>query len=135
MNKKLLAALIAMLAVGLIAAGCGDDEDEGSSDEPVAEATTTEETTEAPDTGNEEVDVAIEDAIQQCKDTVAQVPNLQPDTVEELEGICEDAGNGDETDIAQATKDVCVAIVEDTVPEGPGREPALQACESAAPTP
>ena len=129
MTRKFWLAAIMLLATGLIAVGCGDDEDEESS----TDAPATEETSEAPevDTGSAEGDEAVQAAVEACKSSITTVPNLSEDTISKLEGICDDAASGDAEAVTDASKDVCIAIIEDTVPEGSTRESALDACESA----
>ena len=138
MVKRLWPVLIALLACGLIAAGCGDDDDESSSDDSAAtteEATTEDATTEdsgaATDTGNADVDAAVQSAIDACKQSVGAAPGLSADTVSDLEGLCEEAASGDVEDAQAASVEVCKAIAEDTVPEGSARDSAVSACESA----
>jgi hypothetical protein len=77
-NVKWLAALAAILALGLIAAGCGGDDDETTSAAPATEATTAaedttaEETTTAEDTGSE--GSTPEDVYNACIDAIEGTP-------------------------------------------------------------
>jgi hypothetical protein len=148
--KRLHLLLVALLACGLFAAGCGDDDDNNdSSDEPAttesAPADTTAETTEeeAPpvETTEEETD-APEDipeldgelrdqAVESCKESVASAPQLSDDVKGDLEEICEQAAEGDEDAVRDASVEVCKKIVEDSVPAGPAREQALASCDQA----
>ena len=133
MVKRLWPVLIALLACGFIAAGCGDDDDDDSGDDSAAttEEATTEDSGTAPDTGNADVDAAVQSAIDACKQSVGAAPGLSADTVSDLEGLCEEAASGDVEDAQAASVEVCKAIAEDTVPEGSARDTAVSACESA----
>jgi hypothetical protein len=122
--KRLLLIVAALLACGLIAAGCGDDDDDNGSDSPAAAETTPTDTTG--DVGS------VEDAVEACKDGVEQTAGeLSEDLRNDLEQLCEDAAAGDEEEIREASIDICRRVAEEVVPEGPGRDQALEACESA----
>ena len=121
MSKRLWPVLIALLAVGLIAAGCGDDDDEGSTDEPAA-------TEEATDTGGTESDAAEteeaseggstpDDVLAACEDAIAGTPGEQAG-----QAGCEAAANAFET---------CLTESED-LPDEAAKETALAACQDAA---
>ena len=119
--------VIALTALMLVAAGCGDDETTGTN----GSGATSEESSGGASTGNAQADEAVKAAVDQCKSSVTAVPNLKDETKTKLEKICEDAGNGDAEAVKKATKDVCEAIIEDTVPAGAARDQAMQACASA----
>lgn len=134
MTRRLWPSLLAVLGVmafGLIAAGCGDD-DEGdtSSDEPAVEETTDGGTV---DTGDADVDAAVQAAIDSCKSSVGATPGISDDVIADLESICEEAASGDVEAAQQATVDVCVKIAEETVPAGSAQDTAVEACQAAAP--
>src|SRR5688572_1687355 len=121
--KRLLLVFAALLACGLIAAGCGDDDDDNGSDSPAAAETTP---TDTGDVGS------VEEAVEACKDGVEQTAGqLSEDLRNDLEQLCEDAADGDEEEIREASIDICRRVAEEVVPEGPGRDQALEACESA----
>ena len=121
---------VALLAGGLLAVGCGDDEDDGGggSDEPA-------QTQEGADGGTGGVEQNVEQAIEQCKQRVNAAPQLSAEVKDDLERICEDAGEGDEDAVRRASKEVCVKIIEDQVPEGTARDTALRSCERAGEAP
>jgi hypothetical protein len=125
MLKRLSPVLIALLACGLIAAGCGGDDDDASD-----AAATTEESDAAAPSGD--AGAAVQAAVDACKQSVAATPGLSEDTIADLEGLCDDAATGDVEDAEAAGIEVCQAIAEDTIPEGSARETAISACESAA---
>ena len=128
MARKLYLLLVMVMASGLIALGCGDDDDDGGGgDEPAQEESGG--ATEVP--GGGDVPQNVDEAIEQCKQAVNAAPQLQDDTKAELEEICEKAGEGDEDAVREASKEVCIKIIEDSVPEGPAREQALASCGQA----
>ena len=57
-------------------------------------------------------------------------PQLSEDLKNDLKDICDEAADGDEEDLREATVEICVRIVEETVPAGSARDQALDACES-----
>jgi len=140
--RRLLLGLAALLACGVIAAGCGDDNDDSGDDSPAAtESTPTattggdadSDTTEDDDSGSTGDVDSIDEAVAQCKDNVqATASSLSEDLRGELEDLCEKAASGDEEDVREATVEACKKIIEETFPEGAdGRDQALQGCESA----
>jgi hypothetical protein len=111
-QQKWLAALAAVLAVGLLAAGCGGDDETTT----VPAATTTEdETTTSEDSGSE--GSTPDDVYGACIDAVEGTPA-------EASGqqFCEQARNAFEQ---------CQAQAED-LPSGSARDTAIQACQDAA---
>lgn len=143
--KRLFLLLLALLATGLIAAGCGDDDDDngGGDDSPPA-AQTQEPDAGAGDTGGDDADsgdvpasadAAVQAAVDSCKQSIDAQPQLSDDVKTDLQEICEEAASGDEDAVRQATRDVCVKIVEETAPEGPARDQAVSACDQATQTP
>ena len=137
-GRKLQVLLLAVVASGLIVAGCGDDDDDGGggSDAPATtqESASPEASAEATeDSGGGAATGASQQAVEACKQSVNAQPQLSDDVKGDLEGICEDAASGDEEAVRNATKEVCVKIVEETVPEGSARDQAKSACEQAAP--
>jgi len=130
MSRRLYLLSVALLAGGLLAVGCGDDEDDGGggSDEPA-------QTQEGTDGGSGGVAENVEQAIEQCKQRVNAAPQLSGEIKDDLEGICEDAGEGNEDAVRKASKEVCVKIIEDQVPPGQARDTALRSCEQAGESP
>jgi hypothetical protein len=139
--RRLLLGLVALLACGVIAAGCGDDDDDNGDDSPAATETAPTATTGDTDTdttGDEDSDTtgdvdSVDEAVAQCKDNVqATASSLSEDLRGELEDLCEKAASGDEADVREATVEACKKIIEETFPEGAeGRDQALEGCESA----
>ena len=58
-------------------------------------------------------------------------PQLSGDVKSDLVEICKKAANGDEEAVKKATKEVCVKIVEETVPAGAARDQAVDACNTS----
>jgi hypothetical protein len=79
-NLKWLAALVAILALGLVAAGCGGDDDDTTSATTATEATTTAEDTTAEDTTAEDTTTeeisgsTPDDVYQACLDVISGTP-------------------------------------------------------------
>jgi len=71
-----------------------------------------------------------EEAVAQCEQSIQSAPQLSGKVKKELEDICKDAAGGDEQAVRKATKQVCEAIVEESVPSGPARTQALAACKT-----
>jgi len=60
---------------------------------------------------------------------ILSAPQLSGKVKKELEDVCKRAAGGDEKAVRKATQQVCEAIVEASVPEGPVRTHALGACK------
>ena len=121
---RLLMGLAALLACGVIAAGCGDDDDDNGDDSPAA-------TESAPADTTGDVD-SVEEAVASCKENVqSTAQQLSEELRGELEDLCDKAASGDEEDVREAALEACKKVIEETVPEGAGRDQALAACENA----
>jgi FtsZ-interacting cell division protein ZipA len=156
MAKKISALFIALLIMGFTVAGCGSDNkksDSGSSSDTAAKTTSDDssssdaskgaakttgddssssdsssaDTTKTPDVSN---NPQVKQAIAQCKTSVDAAPQLKPDTKKKLESICEKAASGDESGIKKASKEVCLAIINDTGISGPAADTAKQQCST-----
>ena len=122
--KRLLLVLAALLACGVIAAGCGDDDDDNGDDSPAA-------TESAPADTTGDVD-SVEEAVAACKENVqSTAQQLSEELRGELEDLCDKAASGDEEDVRDAALEACKKVIEETVPEGAGRDQALEACENS----
>lgn len=92
-NRNVLFAVIAVLAFGLIAAGCGGD-DETTTDGGAAEATTGDGVT-VPTDAQEALDEApenIDEAVQRCLDS-ADDSGLSDEQIDSLKQLCESGGD------------------------------------------
>ncbi len=111
---KWMLALMALLACGLIAAGCGDDdEDSASSDEPAA-------TEESSDTSSDDTEAegsTPDDVLAACEEAIAGTPG-------------EEAGQPGCEAAAEAFEQ-CLTQSED-IEDDASRETALAACQDAA---
>jgi hypothetical protein len=149
MTKRLITLMAALLVMGFVVAGCGDDDNSGDSGDTAAQTVTdtdvvtddevvtdtetvTDETDTDADNGGAAVPENLEQAVQQCKDNIEKAPQLSDDTKDSLQEICDKAGSGNPEDIKDAASEVCKKIAGDSIPEGtPGREQALAACDKA----
>jgi hypothetical protein len=133
MTKRLITLMAALLVLGFVVAGCGDDDSSGDSGDTAAQTVTETVTDENDaDNGGATVPENLEQAVQQCKDNIEKAPQLSADTKDSLQEICEKAGSGNAEDIKDAAAEVCKKIAGDSIPEGtPGRDQALAACDKA----
>ena len=140
MKMRLVLLVVGLLMAGVLVAGCGDDEDSGGGDttaqtETGGQAgggeTTTEEGGGSADPSNPNVQQAIES----CKQQINTQPGISDEVKKDLEEICQKAASGDEQEVREATKEVCVKLIEENVPDGPAREQALASCDQATQAP
>ena len=137
MTKRLITLMAALLVLGFVVAGCGDDDSSSDSGDTAAQTVTeTETVTDEADTdadnGGAAVPENLEQAVQQCKDNIEKAPQLSADTKDSLQEICDKAGSGDAEDIKDAAVEVCKKVAGDSIPSGtPGRDQALAACDKA----
>lgn len=142
MAKRLTILLVALLALGLVVSGCGDDDDDKAKDDATTtqEATTDDKTT-APDTGGGSAASGVPDtprakqAVEACKKQADANTQLSAEAKSKVGEVCEEAGSGDADGAIKASREACEIIVEDTAPDGPGKQPALDACKQATTTP
>jgi hypothetical protein len=143
MLRRLLPVLLVLLALGVFAAGCGGDDDDDSGDTTAVE-TTTDETTTADTTtedtttedGGGEVAPEIAQAQKQCKQAVNSAgAALSEDAKNDLEGLCDELDSTDPEALEATAREVCVRVVEETIPEGAARDQAVNQCETAGITP
>lgn len=141
MTKRLITLLAALLLLGFAVAGCSGDEGDGGNGaaDTATDTATTQEDTATDETATEETDTgdgggatapgSREEAAEQCRESVASVPQLSESAKDEVRDFCDAIGNGDEQEIRDAARDVCETVIDETVPEGtPGRQAALDAC-------
>ena len=103
MRRSLFALLVCLLA-GSIAAGCGDD-DGGTTGEPVAD---------------------------ECKRTVQAAPQLPEGVRDELNRRCDEGAKGGAEASRQATREVCLRVIEESLPAGPALDQAKRTCSQPA---
>jgi len=114
MTSRLYPLVVAVLASGTLAVGCGGgDDNEGGNDNG----------------GVPSGDVKQAEA--NCQRQVDQAQGLAGDVKSDLKKSCEAAARGDEDAVRRATRKVCVKIVEQNVPAGPARNQAVDACKQS----
>ena len=100
-RNSVLVALLAVLALGLVAAGCGSDDSETTVPESAQEAlddasqSAQDALDEASESAQESLENApenIDEAVQQCLDA-ADASGLPDDQVESLKDICQGSGD------------------------------------------
>jgi hypothetical protein len=133
---------VLLLACGaLVATGCGDDDkDKSSNDTPAATATTPADapattteatTTEATATPDATDNPAGQAAVKACQDAIDNNAQLSDGAKKELATVCDDAASGDEAKVKEATKKVCLKVIEETGVTGAAADQAKQACDAA----
>lgn len=144
MKMRLVLLVVGLLMAGVLVAACGDDEDSGGGSETSAQTqtetqteTTTPEgggTTEGGGGGNAS-DPQVQQAIDSCKQSVDANPSVSEDVKKDLVEICEKAASGDAKAAQEATKEVCLKLIEEGNLPDAAQEQAKAACEQAAPAP
>jgi ribosomal protein S20 len=142
MTKRLSTLLVALLALGFAAAGCGgDDEDKAEDSTPPSE-------TKGKDSDANESGLSTDSggsgaantpqtkqAVEQCKRQANANPQLSSEAKSKIGEVCEEAAQGDSKGAQKATREACRIIVEDTAPEGRSKDTALKACDQSTATP
>ncbi len=116
---KICAAVLAALVLGL--AGCGDDDEDTSTSGGGGGGAATESNGGGGGSTPALSDDAKKQAVENCQKAVDASPQLSADVKSDLVEICKKAADGDEEAVKKATKEVCVKIVEETVPAGAAR--------------
>jgi hypothetical protein len=132
MSRRLYLLLVALLAGGAIAVGCGDDDDDGGgSDEPAQEQSGG----GSNDSGGSggATPANVEQAIEQCEQQISSAPQLSDDAKKDLENVCKDAASGDEEAVREASEKVCKTVLEESGVSGAAAEQAKAACEDVNP--
>ncbi|MCW2991162.1 MAG: hypothetical protein JWM73_1756 [Solirubrobacterales bacterium] len=128
MTRKLgpLAALPLLIAT--FAVGCGgSDNTSDSSSTQTGAATTGTTTSDVSGEAGKQLDAAVA----ACKKSVDENAQITADLKDDVKTICDKVRSNDPAEIQQATRDVCVKIVESSVPAGDVRNRAKAACQSA----
>src|SRR3954465_2814679 len=119
-NAKWAIALVALMAMGLIAAGCGDDDDSTSADTTATEATSSEDTTASGDTTS---DTSASD--------LASPDDVYNACLDVIKGTAAESAGQTACQQARDAFEQCTQQAEAT-PEGEGRDLAISACQQAA---
>jgi hypothetical protein len=140
MAKGLTTLLVALLALGFVVAGCGDDDNDSSSNDTTTEQATTQDTTTTDSGGSAAKGIAnspqVKAAVDRCKQQASSSPNLSDEAKKKVREVCDEVGNGDADAATKASREACVIIVEDTVPqEGQAKDAAIAACKKSSTTP
>lgn len=143
MAKRLTILLVALLAAGFVVSGCGDDDDDKAKDDTktTQEAPAGDTTTPPADSSDDPAASGVPDspqvkqAIESCKKTADANPQLSAGAKKKVGDVCEQAGSGDADGAVKASREACEIIIEDTAPEGPAKQTALDACKQATKTP
>ena len=127
-----ISVLFSVVVLAFAVAACGDDE------EPASGGSGTTQTEDSGATGQDSGGNASDEQIQafvaSCKEQIqAQASLLSDDLKDDLRAICDEASSGDEQDAREAIVEVCVKIIEETVPKDSGRDEFAEQCKSAAP--
>ena len=142
MRMRLLLVVLGLLVAGALVAGCGGDDNNDNGGGPTAAQTTDtgggsggDPSTEGAAGGANPSNPQVKQAVEACKQQIAAQPGISDSVKSDLSDICEKAASGDEQAVRDATKEVCVKLIEENVPEGPARDQALSACDQAGQTP
>lgn len=138
MAKRMITLMAALLVLGFVVTGCGDDESSGDSGETAAQTETVTDTETETVTDDTDTDadnggaVVPAQVVERCKDGIDSASQqLSDDAKNSLEDLCEKAGSGNAEDVKDAIAEVCKKNVA-SIPEGvPGRDQAIAACEQA----
>ena len=118
-NAKWVIALVALMAMGLIAAGCGDDDDTTSAGDTAVEETTADET-------------SSEDTTSDTSDSdLATADDVYNACLDVIEGTAAESAGQTACEQARDAFEQCTTQAEAT-PEGEGRDLAISACQQAA---
>lgn len=116
-NAKWILALVGLLACGLIAIGCGDDDEDTGTDEPATEESSEDTSSEDTSEDTSAEGSTPDDVLAACEDAIAGTPG-------------EDAGQAG-CEAAADAFETCLAESED-IEDDSARETALAACQDAA---
>jgi hypothetical protein len=136
-KSRLWLLAIALVAVAMVAAGCGGGDDNNGNDAAAAAATQPADTggNSGGDSGGSATssDPNIQAAVKACEQQIDSNPQLSAGAKTDLKDVCQKAASGDAAGAQKAAKEVCQKIVEDTVPAGAAQDQAKAACDQIAP--
>lgn len=137
--KKLMAGALLVIAFGLVAAGCGNDD--STTDTSAATETTdtgATDTVDTTDTSGEQTgsDAAIEECDISEEEFQAQGADISKETQEAIIDLCIEAADSGNIDDPQAQADLaietCKLVVNDIAPEGADIGELEARCEDEA---
>jgi hypothetical protein len=126
MAKRLTILLVALLALGFVVSGCGDDDDDKADETATTQEATTEDKGVEQD-GGSATRQARQD-VETCKKKAAADPRLSDRAKDKIGEVCEESASGDAEGAIKATREACEILVEDAARPGPEKEKALDAC-------
>ena len=126
-NAKWLALMVALLTCGLIAAGCGDDEDSSSTVATPTEETTTEDSTTEDATAEETTTEESDDS----ESTDSSPDDVYNACIDVIEGTAAEAAGQSACEQARDAFEQC-AQQADAIGDDSARDLAVQACQNAA---
>ena len=150
MKMRLLLLVVGVLVAGVLVACGGDDENSGGGGGDTSAQTdtggsgggeTSEDTGGSGGGGADPSDPQVKQAVEACEQQIGAQPNISEDVKSDLQELCKKAASGDAEEVKQATKEVCLKLVEETtknLPPGAGdqaKEQAKAACNQATATP
>ena len=124
-------SLAALLAAGVIAAGCGGDggnDDGDSAGSAGQQSSQSRSASGAADRGparGGEATPAGKRAVAACERSIRTAPDSLKGDLEEL---CQQAASGDHAAVAKANRDVCVKVASETA-TGAARTQAIESCK------
>ena len=126
MLTKPFLSILAALALAAALPACGEDE-------PASGGATQEQTTTETPAGSVEEPSSeeVQAAVDACKQSVENAPQLSDDAKTEIAGICEEGDTTDPEQIKDNAGKVCERIVEETVDQEQAREQAIETCRTA----
>lgn len=137
MSIKLGLSAILAIALASVAVGCGSSNNKSSNSTPATPATTTSgsssggtSTSGSSSGGSSSANPQVQAAVDACKKSIDSNPQVPANVKSDLEGICDKAASGDANAIKKATKEVCLKIVDATVPSA-AQDQAKAACNAA----
>ena len=130
-SKRVTLGLAALIAVGLVAAGCGDD-----NESTTGSATTTTSTTST--TASENIEQTVDSAVQSCTEAAQ---NLGGSVGSAVEAACKSVGSAFKQDLSSAGDDVDKALTKaakscrqtvNQLPSGQAQDALSKLCDAIA---
>ena len=132
MIRKLGPLAVALMLSALFAIGCGDDNKSSSGGSSGGTSTSSSgSSSSGSSSGSVSDNPQVKAAVASCKQSIDSNPAVKADVKGDLEAICDKAASGNPDDVKKAIKEVCVKIVESSVPSGPAQDTAKSACDQA----
>ena len=143
MLRKLGPLAAALMLSASFAVGCGDNNSNSSTSTPAPSSGTSTDSSSGTSTdsssgtstdssGGGSSNPNVQAIVQACKQQVDSNPQVTADIKPDLEKICDQAANGNAVDAKKLAKEICLKIVDKTIPDGTaGKDQALAACDKA----